>query len=167
MKTLHLIRHAKSSWGHPGLDDHERPLNERGIRACAAMARPIFDSGCGFGHVYCSTARRAQSTIEGIAAALPHHPFTWDLDETLYTFSSRDLLAWVRRLPEDLQEVVIVGHNPALTDFCNAMAHAGIPNLPTCGYVRLQFKVTDWRSIGPGTGETRVLLTPKGFEMDP
>ncbi|MEX0330789.1 MAG: histidine phosphatase family protein [Puniceicoccaceae bacterium] len=161
MKKLHLIRHAKSSWNHPGLGDVERPLNERGIRACARMARPIMEAGCRFEHVFCSVATRAQLTIEGIAASLPELDINWRIDESLYTFSARDLLNWVHRLDESLDEVIMVGHNPAMTEFSNAMGNGSISNMPTCGYAQLQFPVGRWEEVGPGTGTLEKFLAPK------
>ena len=161
VKTLHLIRHAKSSWAHHGLGDVERPLNERGIKSCARMARPILGAGCAFGHVFCSVATRAQGTIEGIAASLPERDIRWQVDEELYTFSSRALLDWVHELDETLDDVVIVGHNPGLTDFCNAMGDTYIANMPTCAYAQLRFTVGTWAEIAPGKGERVAFLAPK------
>lgn len=161
MKTLHLIRHAKSSWAESFLSDAERPLNARGHKACRIMAQPILNEGCSFEHVFCSTAQRAQSTIEGIAEALPQHKIRWTLDESLYTFSSRDLLRWVRALSDGLNDVVIIGHNPGLTDFCNEIGDRHIVNVPTCAYAQLAFPEDTWSSVGQESAKTVSFITPK------
>jgi phosphohistidine phosphatase len=167
VKTLHLIRHAKSSWNHPGLSDAERPLNERGEKACRAMARPIMEAGCSFEHVFCSMAKRTRMTIEGIAETLPHPGIKWQVEEQLYTFSSQALLGWIHQLDDALDEVVTIGHNPATTDFCNAMGDRFIPNVPTCGYVQLRFELDSWRTLAPGSGRTLAFLGPKLLRQQP
>lgn len=161
MKTLHVIRHAKSSWAESFLSDAERPLNARGHKACRLMAQPILNEGCSFENVFCSTAQRAQSTIEGIADSLPDHDIRWELDQNLYTFSSRDLLRWVRVLSDRLNDVVIIGHNPGLTDFCNEIGDRHIMNVPTCAYAQLEFPTESWQSIGPESAKTVSFITPK------
>lgn len=165
MKTVHLIRHAKSSWAESGLSDVERPLNDRGIRACRIMAQPIWNAGCRFENVFCSRARRTQLTIQGIADALPGKNIRWQVEDALYTFSGRALLDWVSMLNEGIDEVVMVGHNPATTDFCNGMANAGIPNVPTCGYAQILFPQDNWTDLQVGTGKLECFLTPKSVEQ--
>jgi phosphohistidine phosphatase len=161
MKTVHLIRHAKSSWEHRGLADVDRPLAERGIKACRIMAQPILSAGCDFKDVYCSISQRTQLTIQGISNALPGMTIEWELEEALYTFSSRALLSWFRQLSDEMDEVVTVGHNPATTDFCNWMTNAGIPNVPTCGYAQIRFPCSIWAELSPGSGSLERFLTPK------
>ena len=140
MKKIHLLRHAKSSWDHASLADIERPLNERGIRTCQLMAPHINDAGCHFTHVFCSPAVRAQSTIELMSKCLPGTSFQWQIDNALYSFNSDELHLWCQKLDESIPEVFIVGHNPALTDFCNELSHSQLKNIPTSGYVQLVAK---------------------------
>jgi len=139
MKKIHLIRHAKSSWTDISLADIERPLNQRGIESCRIMAGEILNAGCNFENIFCSVATRAQSTIETISKHLPHKNITWQLEPNLYTFSCGDLLTWCQELDDSLQEIVIVGHNPAMTDLCNQISDGHIDNLPTCGYLQLAY----------------------------
>jgi phosphohistidine phosphatase len=165
MKTLHLIRHAKSSWSDSSLHDSERPLNARGRNACKLMAHPIVDAGCSFENVSCSMARRAQLTIEGLAAALPDRDIAWDVDDDLYTFGWQGLLRWIRQRNDNLNTVVLVGHNPAITDFSNVIGDGDISNVPTCGYVQLQLNADEWRQVGPSSGRIVTFLTPKMLEQ--
>lgn len=163
MKTLHLIRHAKSSWEDPSLADIDRPLNPRGYRSCRVMAGEILKAGCEFCHVFCSPAVRAQLTIENIAVHLPGQDIQWQTDRCLYTFHSRDLLDWCRSLDDSLSQVVIVGHNPALTDLFNEVGDRLLKNLPTCAYARLSGEFRSWRDLSPHAMRFRRFLKPKMF----
>ena len=163
MKTIHLIRHAKSSWDSAGLSDVERPLNSRGEKACLTMAPKILEAGCTFDTVHCSIATRAQMTIQGIADALPDREISWVTQERLYTFNGQDLLDYCRDLDDALESIVLVGHNPAMTAFTNGMGDQTIDNLPTCGYVQIKLPTHSWSAIAPNTGDTKTILTPKMF----
>lgn len=164
MKTIHLIRHAKSSWDDVLLSDIERPLNHRGINSCMIMASHIHEAGCDFTHVFCSPAVRAQSTIELIADSLVEMNINWQVEEELYTFDSNNLLHWCQSLDDSLSEIVIVAHNPALTDFCNELSDADIQNIPTCGYVQLSSaSCYEWWGLVDMRFELSVFLTPKGM----
>lgn len=168
MKTLQIIRHAKSSWANPELTDKSRPLNKRGYRSCELMASRLISAGCDFNFVFCSTAVRARETISNLVKALPEEgihgrEIICQLDEALYTFDDEALLAWCQRLDNDLSNVLLVGHNPALTELCNSLAGAAIENIPTCGYARIELPIDNWGELGSGTGYLVEYLTPKMF----
>ena len=165
-KKLHLIRHAKSSWDNPDLTDFQRPLNQRGRKNCKVMAEPIIKAGCSFENVFCSPAKRAEETIEQIASCLHQNSITWQKDEDLYTFSFNKLLSWCKNLDDNLSDVVVIGHNPALTQFCNVIALANLTNLPTCAYACINFDGgVSWRDLTEGIGTLEVLLTPKEYDL--
>ncbi|SHO55568.1 SixA phosphatase family protein [Vibrio quintilis] len=162
IKTIHLIRHAKSSWDDPTLADRDRPLNPRGICTSRMMARPVHDAGCHFEQVFCSPAVRAQSTIELIHQSLPEIKFRWKTEKALYTFESDDVLRWCRKLDDEMSDIVIVGHNPALTDFCHQLSGVDLNNIPTCGYVKLvSVSPCQWKKINKKTFDLAVFLKPK------
>ena len=171
MKKLHLIRHAKSSWANAALADIDRPLSPPGLEACQIMALQMVRAGCPFDPVFCSPALRAQSTIEQIAQQLPEREVGWQTDSALYTFEAQALLRWCRKLDNSLLEVAIVGHNAAMTDFCNQMGETPqewpcqrlIENVPTCGYVQLAFEQDAWQDLSAGSGKLISFLTPKMF----
>ena len=162
MKKIHLIRHAKSSWDNGFLADIDRPLNKRGTRTCHFMAQHIYDAGCCFDSVFCSPAVRAQSTIELISQCLTEIDLDWQTENELYTFNSEHLITWLRGVDESIAELLIIGHNPALTDLCNELSNSNVTNIPTCGYAQL---VTDevflWNDIAEATFDLTVLLKPK------
>jgi phosphohistidine phosphatase len=162
MKRIHLIRHAKSSWKDESLADIDRPLNDRGIRTCRFTAQHIYNAGCCFNNVFCSPAVRAQSTIEFISRCITEINIQWQIEEELYTFDSEDLLKWCRSVDEAISELLIIGHNPALTDFCNELSNSNIKNIPTCGYVQLTArKDSCWREISEVSVELTTFLRPK------
>ena len=162
MKKIHLIRHAKSSWEDSSLADIDRPLSQRGVDTCLFMARHIYDVGCGFNHVFCSPAVRAQSTIELISSSLTDTDIRWQTDADLYSFDSNAVFRWFRGLDESITEVLVVGHNPAFTDFCNELSDSNIRNIPTCGYVQLVIdKDCHWQEISEISAELKMFLKPK------
>lgn len=161
MKTLHLLRHAKSSWDHQGLSDKERPLNERGVRDCAEMGPAIYKSGYRFAHVFCSAGKRAQETIELISDAISEMEISWQVDEELYTFSAENLLDWCREVDDALDEVMIVGHNPALSDLCAELSGRYVDHLPTCAYVKIENAVASWGELGRRSGTIVKFISPK------
>lgn len=162
MKTLHLIRHAKSDWGDSLLIDKQRPLSKKGLRSCEAMAHQIAAAGCDFSNVFCSPAIRAQSTIEAMVKALDKS-IEWIVEPSLYTFSSNDLLTWCRKLDDSLDNVVIIGHNPALTILCNEIANQNIVNMPTAAYAQLSINITSWQQLIAGSAKLSTFLTPKSL----
>jgi len=161
MKRIHLIRHAKSSWSDPSREDEERPLNQRGLASCALMAQHIADAGCDFSYVYSSKAVRAQQTIVKLEKALPRGRIDWNIDDRLYTFDHQDLYPWFRALSHTVDDVTVIGHNPALTDFTNTVSDQPINNLPTCGYIQLRLDVEHWHSLAANTCMLLYFLTPK------
>lgn len=165
MKTIHLLRHAKSSWADPDLPDRERPLKTRGKQAAWYMIEPIWKAGCRFEHVYSSPAKRARATIRKMSRALRGDGIFWQVDEALYTFDSTDLLAWFRHLDDSLEDVMVVGHNPAITDLANQLGDQDIDNVPTCGYVQLQTELAHWRDLDAGCAHTAHFLYPKMFDF--
>ena len=165
MKTLHLLRHAKSSWSEPGLADRERGLNKRGRRDAprmgAALARDLAPLV-----MMVSPARRAQLTREGLCQGWPAlADLPYITDEALYTFSVDVLYRWLQRLDDSLVEVFVIGHNPALTELVNELTgrHA-LDNLPTAGYARLSLSLERWSELRPGCGELALILLPRTLQ---
>ncbi len=149
MKTLFLIRHAKSSWAHEGIEDRDRPLKGRGIRDAHLVAQALSD-GMGQQHrikFYSSPATRALHTALIFAQnfQLPAAQIT--LKDELYDCFAHELLEWIKA-SEDLADTVFYfAHNPAITDFVNKMTSANIANVPTTGVVSIAFDVKYWHEI--------------------
>jgi phosphohistidine phosphatase len=164
MKKIHLLRHAKSDWGDASLADIDRPLNTRGILTAQFMASQLVEVGCSFDHVFCSPAVRAQSTITLISEQLSSLNLKWETVEALYTFESSHLHKWIHSLDESISTCLIIGHNPAFTNFCNELSGGRIQNIPTCGYVKLVAnKDCTWREASKTAFEITHFLKPKNL----
>jgi phosphohistidine phosphatase len=118
--TLHLLRHAKSSWDDPSLADHDRPLAGRGRRDGKRIAEHMRRSGIEPELVLCSTAARTRETLALVEPALGSP--TVELEDDLYGASSDELLARVRRLPAGVESALVIGHNPGLHELALALA---------------------------------------------
>jgi len=103
-------------------------------------------------------------TVEGLAAALGDKKIHWEVEEALYTFSAHALLQWCRTLGDEQEHVVIVGHNPALTDLNNMLCAEHIDNMPTCAYVQLQAQIPTWSDLPGAVFVRKQFLYPKLFK---
>ena len=112
MKTLLLVRHAKSSWDHPGVDDHDRPLNARGRRDAPEMGRRLAERGLVPDRILSSTALRARTTAQLIAEGLGFDVDRIILDERLYAASADEVLRVIGEIDGDVGTAMVVGHNP-------------------------------------------------------
>ncbi len=155
MLILFLVRHAKSSWDHPGLPDFERPLNDRGHRDAPRMARFLQEMGLKPDLFVSSPAKRALSTAQYFAQifGIPEKDIL--RDEDIYEASVSNILSVVRRLPESARMVFLFGHNPSLTDVANRFSEDYISNIPTCGVVQLASDADHWAALDPSN--TRVV----------
>jgi phosphohistidine phosphatase len=166
---LLVLRHAKSSWNNADLADHERPLAPRGRRAAEAMAEHLaaLDPP---GLVLCSTARRAQDTLEPLRDRLPDTTEV-QIEDDLYGAPVPLLLARLRRVPDATAGVLLVGHNPGLEDLVRALGRAGDPALiarfrakfPTAALATLAFD-GPWKKLGPGAATLEAFVVPGDLE---
>ncbi len=164
MKTIQLIRHAKSSWEDTGLSDQRRPLSPRGYHDCQLMGPAIVETGCDLQPIYCSSAQRAQLTISHLAAAMDDTQLGWQVVDDLYTFSSSSLLAWLSQLDDRIDNVTLVGHNPAMTQLINQLSDADLTNFPTCAFAQLQTTADSWSMLGSQGTDLIHFLKPKMFK---
>lgn len=150
MRTLILIRHGKSSWADPARPDRERELDSRGQRDAPAMGRRLAKRDVRPNLIVSSPARRALATARLIAAELPARHREIVIDERLYAATPLDLLAVVQGLDKQLHCVMLVGHNPGLSEFAHALCDE-IAELPTCGVAALEFDVQSWSEVERAT----------------
>ena len=164
MKMLHLLRHAKSSWDHPGLPDRERPLNKRGERDAPLIGEALSREMSPM-NIAVSPAQRAQSTLAGLCRGWPAlGDAGHDTEEDLYTFSGEDLWQWIAGQQQESRALFIIAHNPALTDLVNTLAGQYIlDNLPTAGYVRLALQIDEWQDLLQGCAVLEHSLYPRQF----
>jgi phosphohistidine phosphatase len=152
MKTLYLLRHAKSSWDDPELDDFERPLNKRGKRDAPEMGGRLRRRGVSPDLLLSSPARRALSTARTIARKIGYERSEIATDERLYLASPGLLLEIVREQKADLGSVMLFGHNPGFTRLANLLTGERIDNVPTCGFVEIALAGAGWPATDPESG---------------
>lgn len=158
MKQLFLLRHAKSSWDDPSLDDFERPLNKRGRRSAKAIADHLGNHALRPAAILCSPAKRARQTLELIQPALGKEiPVTFDM--RLYEASRQTLLARLTELMPSLPSVLLVGHNPGLQRLAlylareqeaNPQIHLLHEKYPTGGLVTFSAAIETWKDLRAG-----------------
>jgi phosphohistidine phosphatase len=158
--TLTLLRHAKSSWQDPGLSDMERPLNKRGRRDVAAMALRLKERGATFTTIFSSPARRTRETITRMLLTLPAQDAQLTFDQTFYTFNRDGLLQAIRQLDSKLNDVMIVGHNPAMHETLCWLTGEPIATFPTCAAAQLTLDLPRWAKIQKGCAQLRWVLLP-------
>jgi len=166
MKTLILARHAKSSWKDPGQSDHDRPLNKRGRHDAPRMAAHLAANWPAPQAMVTSTARRARDTTAALAEGFCYPAGAIRELPRLYLADAATLLDVARNLPDGEDTVLLVGHNPGMTDFVNRLCNAGLDNLPSCGVARIVFDVTTWTDLQPGGGRLAALEVPKALPDD-
>jgi phosphohistidine phosphatase len=163
MKTLLLARHGKSSWDDSDLSDFERPLNNRGRRDAPLMGRLLMQVGVAPDLIVTSPANRAFTTARIIAGAL-HYPLERiEAREQLYEAGSDDILTVVRSLDDSRNTVMLFGHNPGLTLFCNSLITPGIDDIPTCGMAGIHCTVDSWKDVTAGSGGLYLYEYPKKY----
>ncbi|MGO1585691.1 SixA phosphatase family protein [Mesonia sp.] len=160
MKTLILVRHGKSSWKED-LPDHERPLKPRGFKDADLVIKAFQLQNNYKPSVFSSSAVRALTTAKLFKEALEIGENQFSVKKELYTFDEDDLLNFVKNADDAIQNLMLFGHNPAMTNLVNQLGDEVIDNLPTTGLVVLQFEIDSWKDINKG--KTLVKLFPKTF----
>lgn len=149
-RRLTLIRHAKSSWKDQSLDDRDRPLNKRGENDAPMMGKRLLARGARPSLIMTSPARRARRTARLIAKEIGYPREFIQREDELYLGSPEQILATVARQDNAFHDIVVVGHNPGLTELATRLSGLAIDNVPTCGLVALRVEGDDWLSLEPG-----------------
>jgi len=157
MKRLILIRHAKSSHKNLHLHDRERPLNKRGSQDTQIMSQWLAEQTDNIELILSSTAKRSWLLAEAI-----HEKTSAMLQssESLYTFNSSRLLSVIYELPDTFDNIILVGHNPALTSVVNHFGFV-IDNVPTSGVVAFDCDINCWSSISDQNCRLDYFTAPK------
>ena len=153
MKTLYLLRHAKSSWDQPKLRDFERPLAERGLRDISRIGQRFSQSGRNVECIISSPAVRAKTTALLFAREVGYPEDDIIANPELYFAGAAMFLKAASLVDEHFRSAMLVGHNPAITEFVDDMCNAGIDNIPTSGLVELRLPVEQWSDVRYGNAE--------------
>ena len=161
MKTLFIIRHAKSSWDHPGLPDYERPLLESGKTRTKKIIDYLIDQHVKTDLIMSSHATRAKETALMIAEGLKYPIDKIRIAEEIYNGNVDDAIYLLFGLSNETETVMIVGHNPTFTSLANLFLHEPIDWLPTSGVVCIEFKTEKWGNIIQAKKRTKFVISPK------
>ncbi len=172
MKTLTLLRHAKSGWDDPVSRDFDRPLNAKGTRAAAMVGRHMRTLGLAFDHVVASPAVRVVETLDEIVTGYGQ-TLAPEWDRRLYLASAGTILDVVRDLPREIDRVLIVGHNPGLEDLVLMMVpdvthplrDAVEAKYPTASLAEMTIEIDDWEDLVSGSARFTRFIRPR--DLDP
>jgi phosphohistidine phosphatase len=168
MKRLYFLRHAKSSWKDTSLPDHDRPLAGRGRRAAEAIAGHLREQGIEPELVLCSTARRARETLERIEPARATSAVR--VEDDLYAASAGALLERLRSVPDTVESVMLIGHNPGLQQLALDLARPSptvrelATKYPTAALATLTFPASSWQELDRDTAELVALVRPRDLK---
>jgi phosphohistidine phosphatase len=175
VKIILLLRHAKSAWSQPGVDDHERPLNKRGERAAEVMAEHIVHNAPRPDLILCSTALRTRQTLAPLVHRLAHPAPPIALEKGLYLASEQALLVRLRAVPEDVRTVLLIGHNEGIGELGAVLAGSGDPaaldrlheKFPTGALATFEVPDGPWRDLAPGGAELAAFVRPRDLVEKP
>ncbi len=162
MKTLTIVRHAKSSWGDASLDDHDRPLNRRGQRVAPLMGEVLAARTGAPDIILSSTALRARTTAGIIADKLGYADADIIDEGQIYLASTGRLLQLLRQVDESHHSAMIFGHVPGVHELTNALCRdADIAHFPTCAISLIELEIDYWGEIDADSGKLTDFLVPK------
>lgn len=161
MKTLILIRHAKSDWSNPFLHDFDRELNARGLYDAPLMGTSLSQKHIHPDLILSSPAQRAKTTAMEIARKLSYPEDTITYNASLYDSDIETIFEVIRAVSDTCETLMVFGHNPEFTECVNALCDTDIEKIPTCGVVAMQLKEDNWKSVGFDSAELLFFDTPK------
>jgi phosphohistidine phosphatase len=163
---LWLLRHAKSSWGDPEMEDVDRPLAPRGVRAADRMRDYLDAEGIRPELVLCSSALRTRETLGRILPGLGPE-LTVRIEPSVYSFEPDQLLDRLREVPADVGSVMLIGHNPAMQELASVLASEGErlgelrAAFPTAALAELDVPIGSWDELTPGSGRLERFVVPR------
>lgn len=172
MKSLYLLRHAKSSWEDSSLEDHDRPLNRRGLENATQMGEHMRKKGYLPALVLCSTSRRTRETLERIAPALSRDCII-RYEPKLYLATAERMVGLLRETEDAISSVLVIAHSPGTEQCALALAGRGgsreeeqlraqiEEKFPTAALAVLRLALKHWRALAPATGQLADFIRPR------
>lgn len=168
MKTVILVRHAKSSWKDVSLKDFDRPLNKRGKRDAPFMGKKLRERRVMPDLILSSPAKRARKTAACIAEEIGYPEQKIRYEDTMYHSGARAVLQLVRTQDDSHGTIMLFGHNPDLCDLAEMLVERDpVYTIPTTGVLCIRFAVPRWKDVREGKGEAVFFDYPKRHQTDP
>ena len=163
MKTIYLLRHAKSDWNYPNIPDFDRPLNERGLKDAKRLSAFLEDGKYTFDKIYCSAAVRTTQTHDRVLGRV-HFDADTEFSQDLYHCDSDHILTLLKMQPNSLNSVMIINHMPTIQIIYERLAGESIYNYPTCTFAAIEFS-GDWFDIDNNSCNKKLFLSPKQLKQ--
>ena len=163
MKELILIRHAKSSWSNPLLEDFERPLNKRGAKNAPFMAKILKQKEVNPDLIISSPSKRTKDTLDFFIKEFEYKDKII-FEKSIYEAPFENLLKVVKNIDDKNKTIFLFGHNPGLNDLVNFLLGRFEENIPTCGVLKLEFDIKNWEDIKEKSGILNFFIYPKMFD---
>ena len=160
MKTLTLIRHAKSSWNNPSLTDFERPLNKRGIHDAPKVGVVLDEAGISFDRILCSDARRARQTLSLLSQGVSVDENVIEYRHDMYGASAHHLISCIAEQSNSVSDIALVGHNPGMEDLANRLASESVGAMSTCNVVQIEFDCDSWSDLSSASATVAFIIRP-------
>ncbi|NCC74065.1 MAG: hypothetical protein EOM06_11770 [Sphingobacteriia bacterium] len=164
MKTIYILRHAKSSWEFPFLSDEERPLIDKGIKRTRLISKYLTEKKIRIDLILSSHAVRAYDTAKIVAAALGYPIGKIQISKTIYHSNEENLIDQFYEISDEIRSVMLVGHNPALTGFVNRYLDQKTDWLPTSGLVSISFDTEKWTNLYLAKYHPDFIITPSNLK---
>jgi phosphohistidine phosphatase len=163
VKILYLVRHAKSSWKYPNLDDFERPLNKRGRKSAPLMGSILKKLDAKPDLLISSPAARASMTARIISEQMNYPLEKIRYDESVYASNENELLHIIAEIDDRVTKAMLIGHNPGLTSLANLIGDSPISNIPTSGVCCIELSISSWKEIWKHRGKVKFFEYPKKY----
>ena len=161
MKTLYLVRHAKSSWDHPGLSDAERPLMEKGIRKSKRVIEALLEKKIVPDLMISSPAVRAIETARIFASGLGYPEEKIVVERNIYEGYYDHIFDIIYGTSNKVESLMLFGHNPTFSNLANLFVHPGVEDMPTSAVVAISFDTDKWEDVPNSKSRLLFMLTPK------
>ena len=168
MKTLYIVRHAKSSWAYQGIKDIDRPLKKRGINDSYLMSKELANKIDRPAVMISSSANRALHTAMIFCESFKFPLANLQIKKSLYSFSDGYLIKTIKALDDGFDSAMIFSHDHGINDFVNNFGNEEIIHVPTCGVIGIKFNTKHWKNIKPikSNGKTFLFDYPKKFKPE-
>lgn len=164
MKQIILVRHAKSDWNDITLTDFQRVLNKRGSKDAPRMGALLHEKDLPIDIIHSSSAERTKQTAQLLAKEIAYPKTAIYYHDNLYLATERQLLDFINGLDKTLHTILLVAHNPGISDFARYLVNSNLAEFPTCGMACINFQLNSWEEISFGTGTLQWFEYPKNLQ---